>query len=65
MFSQAGVDEGRVSAWSPDECNMAALTEVNSQAEGHPTWTTTQLNTCETGYVDGCLSAIKPLQGTA
>ena len=37
----------------------------DSEAKSHSTWTPTQRDAYEAAYVDGCLSALKPLQGTA
>lgn len=65
IFRQAGVDAAKGQAWSQNDCQTAARAEVDSQAKGHPGWTTTQRKNYEAAYVDGCLSALKPLQGTA
>jgi type II secretory pathway pseudopilin PulG len=65
IFRQAGVEAAKGNAWSRTDCQMAARAEVDSQAKDHPGWTTTQRSNYEAAYVDGCLSALKPLQGTA
>ncbi len=65
IFRQAGVDAAKGHAWSQTDCQMAARAEIDSQAKVHPGWTTTQSKNFEAAYVDGCLSALKPLQGTA
>lgn len=65
IFRQAGVDAATANAWSQNDCHVGARAEVDSQIKSHPDWTTTQRNTYEAAYVDGCLSALKPLQGTA
>ena len=65
IFRQAGVDAANDNAWSQNDCQMAARAEVDSQGKDHPGWTTTQRKNYEAAYVDGCLSALKLLQGTA
>lgn len=65
IFRQDGVDAAKANAWSQNDCRVAARAEVDSRAKGHPGWTTSQRSTYEAAYVDGCLSSIKPLQGTA
>lgn len=65
IFRQAGVDAATGNAWSESDCETAARAEVDSRATDHPGWTTTQRKTYEAAYVDGCLSALKSLQGTA
>jgi hypothetical protein len=64
-FRQAGVDAAKGRAWSQHDCYAAARAELDSQVESHPAWTTTQRDAYEAAYADGCLSALKPLQGTA
>ena len=64
-FRQDGVDAAEGNVWSQNDCSTAARAEVASEAKSHPTWTPTQRDAYEAAYVDGCLSAIKPLQGTA
>ena len=64
-FRQAGVDAAKRHAWSQADCRTAARAEVDSRAKDHPGWTTTQRTDYEAAFVDGCLSSLKPLQGTA
>jgi hypothetical protein len=65
MFRQAGADAAKANAWSQGDCQTAAHAEVNRQAKDHPNWTATQRSNYEAAYVDGCLSSLRPLQGTA
>jgi hypothetical protein len=64
MFRQAGVESAnKGSVMFGSDCDAAARAEVGSQAQGHPGWTMTQRKTYEAAFVDGCLSALKPVHG--
>jgi hypothetical protein len=66
IFRQAGVDSAtKGTVLFGSDCDAAARAEVGSKARGHPGWTATQRKTYEAAFVDGCLSALKPVQGVA
>ena len=64
IFRQAGVESAnKGSVVLGSDCDPAARAEVDTQAQGHPGWTMTQRKTYEAAFVDGCLAALKPVQG--
>ena len=66
IFRETGVDSAtKGTVLFGSVCDAAARAEVDSKARGHPGWTATQRKTFEAAFVDGCLSAMKPVRGVA